>query len=42
MTSLSLIVPIYNGGDFIANLTDHIVRLHQAVAGIEFINPLRI
>ena len=37
MTSLSLIVPIYNGGDFIANLTDHIVRLHQAVAGIEFI-----
>lgn len=37
MTSLSLIVPIYNGGDFIDNLTGHIVRLHQAVAGIEFI-----
>lgn len=34
---LSLIIPVYNGGQFVANLGDNILKLHQAVEGIEFI-----
>ncbi len=34
---LSLIIPIYNGAEFVANLGANILKLHQTVSDIEFI-----
>ena len=35
--TVSLIVPVYNGGKFAAGLCRHFAGLHEAVEGIEFI-----
>lgn len=35
--NVSLIVPVYNGGNFVAGLCRHFAGLHKAVEGIEFI-----
>lgn len=35
--NLSLIIPVYNGADFVANLGANITRIAQAVEGVEFI-----
>lgn len=34
---LSLIIPIYNGAEFVANLGANILKLHQTVGDIEFV-----
>lgn len=36
-TSVSLIVPVYNGGKFVANLCRHFAGLNRTVEGMEFI-----
>ena len=35
--TVSLIVPVYNGGKFAAGLCRHFAGLHKAVEGIELI-----
>ena len=35
--TVSLIVPVYNGGKFAAGLCRHFAGLHKAIEGIEFI-----
>ncbi|RPD87039.1 glycosyltransferase [Neisseria weixii] len=36
-TKLSLIVPVYNGGKFIAGLGENFLNIHQALGNVEFI-----